>query len=367
MGTSQSNPFTPGFGTTPLFLAGRNPILTDMRDAFDAGPGNPDLCTILIGARGSGKTALLSGIEVEAGLSGWITVHAIAGKGLLEAVYERACAAAQHLLEAQSKKRLTGLEIGQVLSVQWENDSAERPSWYIRMCVLLDELKSKDIGLLITVDEVRATIDEMVELASNYQLFVREGRKVALVMAGLPVHVSALVTNESVSFLRRATHRYLERISDEDVELAFRLTVESSGKVIHDEALHDAAQAIQGFPYMLQLVGYHTWLFARNDNIITPEHLEKGVRVARRKLEDSVFSATYRELSEGDRKFLRAMLEEEEPCRLSAVARRMGKSNSYASSYRLRLLNQGVIDETLSGRLRFALPFFKEWLVGVRE
>ena len=80
-----------------------------------------------------------------------------------------------------------------------------------------------------------------------------------------------------------------------------------------------------------------------------------------------MFNATYRELSEGDRRFLRAMLEEEEPCRLSAVARRMGKSNSYASSYRLRLLNQGVIDETLSVRLRFALPFFREWLTGIRE
>lgn len=118
---------------------------------------------------------------------------------------------------------------------------------------------------------------------------------------------------------------------------------------------------------MLQLVGYHTWLFARNDGIITPEQVEKGIRIARRKLEESVFCATYRELSEGDRRFLRAMLAEEEPCRLSEVARSMGKSNSYASSYRSRLLNQGVIDETLSGRLRFALPFFREWLAGVRE
>lgn len=366
MPTAQRNPFTPGFGTTPLFLAGRDQLIGDMRSAFEDGFGNPDLSTIIIGARGTGKTALLSGIEVEAELAGWVVTHVIAGPGMLEAVYERSSSATRHLLEARSRRHLSGVEIGQLVGLHWTTDSEEQPSWYMRMSNLLDELEQRGIGLLITVDEVRTDIEEMIELASNYQLFVREGRKVSLVMAGLPAHVSSLVTNESVSFLRRATHRYLESIPDEDVELAFRLTAESSGKVVNEQALHDASAAIAGFPYMLQLVGYHAWVASRKEGVITPAHVEQGIRLARRRLEDGVFMATYRELSAGDRLFLRAMLEDEDSSRLSDVARRMGKSNSYASSYRLRLLNQGVIDETLTGRLFFALPFFREWLQGLR-
>ena len=70
----------------------------------------------------------------------------------------------------------------------------------------------------------------------------------------------------------------------------------------------------------------------------------------------------WRELSGGDRAFLHAMLEDPDESRLTDVAQRMGKSTSYASSYKLRLLNQGVIDETLRGRFVFAIPFFREWL-----
>lgn len=44
--------------------------------------------------------------------------------------------------------------------------------------------------MLFTVDEVDPTLDEMVQLAAFYQHFVREGRKVALLMAGLPHNIS---------------------------------------------------------------------------------------------------------------------------------------------------------------------------------
>ena len=45
-------------------------------------------------------------------------------------------------------------------------------------------------------------------------------------------------------------------IASYDVEEAFRLTVDSGGKRIDDDALAEAVRKIDGFPYMLQLVGY---------------------------------------------------------------------------------------------------------------
>lgn len=72
------NPFTPTFGMVPPFLAGRDRILAEMTRAFEDGLGNPNLSTILIGPRGTGKTALLSCIADEAQEKGWLAVNTVA-------------------------------------------------------------------------------------------------------------------------------------------------------------------------------------------------------------------------------------------------------------------------------------------------
>lgn len=50
---------------------------------------------------------------------------------------------------------------------------------------------------MITVDEIDASLDEMTKLVTVYQHFVREDRKVALLMAGLPYRVSSLLSGKS--------------------------------------------------------------------------------------------------------------------------------------------------------------------------
>lgn len=54
------SPFTSTFRSVPPFLAGREHILRDINRGFMSGPGDPNLSTIFTGARGTGKTALLS-------------------------------------------------------------------------------------------------------------------------------------------------------------------------------------------------------------------------------------------------------------------------------------------------------------------
>lgn len=65
-------------------------------------------------------------------------------------------------------------------------DAVEQPNWRMRMSAILEGLNASDVGLLITVDEVRADLDELIQLVSVHQHFIREGRKVALLLAGLP-------------------------------------------------------------------------------------------------------------------------------------------------------------------------------------
>ena len=77
----------------------------------------------------------------------------------------------------------------------------------------------------------------MIEIASVYQLLLREKRKIELLMAGLPSEVSTLLNDRSVSFLRRASQYELGRVEDYEIEDAFCKTIEDSGKKIDEEAL----------------------------------------------------------------------------------------------------------------------------------
>lgn len=361
------NPFTPTFGTVPAYLAGRQVILDDMRQAFADRYGNPNLSSILIGARGTGKTALMSCIRDEARETGWVCASTTALPGMLEDLYEQATISAQHLVDQPRSRQLTSLAVGPV-SAGWERrDMPPWGNWRTRMSFLLDQLAEHGTGLLITVDEVRADLDELLQLAAVYQHFVTEGRQVALVMAGLPYHVHRLVSGESVSFLRRSFQHQLGRIPPSDVGHAFRETIRSGGRTIEDDAVDLCVDAVEGFAFMLQLVGYRTWAEAGESEPITAMHALRGIRGARQDMEEYILASTYRELSRGDIRFVEAMAADSAESRLSDIAARMGVSNGYASKYKARLLANGVIGERARGIVAFDMPGFRDYVLARRD
>ena len=54
------NPFSPTFGTTPPFMAGRDGVLERFAEAIRVGPTHPDYTIQITGDRGTGKTALFN-------------------------------------------------------------------------------------------------------------------------------------------------------------------------------------------------------------------------------------------------------------------------------------------------------------------
>ena len=78
------NPFTPSFGEVPAHLAGRQQIIRDLDRAFLSQRRRPELTSIFSGARGTGKTALMSSLATRAESHGWIAVKTTALPGMLE-------------------------------------------------------------------------------------------------------------------------------------------------------------------------------------------------------------------------------------------------------------------------------------------
>lgn len=356
------NPFTPTFGIVPPIMAGRTYLINDVVRALDRGPGDPNLATIYVGARGTGKTALLSYLSSEAQRHGWISVGVAAAPGMLEDIYEQTREVAAEYIDSGLNPRLRGLSVGQLFSVEWEPEQAPSANWRTRMTRLIKALDKYDIGLLFTIDEVSASFDEMISFASTYQMFVREGRRVGVLMAGLPHQVSMLLRNQSVSFLRRSVQHHLGNISDKEIAVALKETIEGGGRRVSADGLQKMVDAIGGFPFLMQLVGFRSWDIRPQAEEITVQDAARGIALARSDMEQRVLAPTYYELSEGDKAFLEAMLADGGESKIADVAERMGVKSNYASQYRARLIEQGIIGERGRGRVGFDLPYFKEYL-----
>lgn len=150
-----------------------------------------------------------------------------------------------------------------------------------------------------------------------------------------------------------------------EVEETFRLTIETAGKEISDDALLEAVKAIDSFSFMLQLAGYRSWNAAGAAKSIDINTIERGVRLAQEELEDCVFDATIVELSKGDRAFMQATTPDEGLTYRSDLTQRLGKSSGYISTYQKRLLEAGVIEEPESDVFRFVLPDFRDYLLRI--
>ena len=355
------NPFTPSFGENPYSLVGRRDETRRIVRAFERTSRDPYLFTLITGARGTGKTALLSYAAETAEANGWIAVSAYAMPGMLEMLYESALDASAHVIDIAANARLSNITAGPV-GASWENPASDQPTWHTRMSRVVSALSEKGVGILFTLDEVVPELDEVIALASSCQLFVREGFRVALYIAGLPRATSQLVNHKSVSFLRRAMQFKLGSVADYDAEMALEKTVLSAGKTMDAEALRYAAAATGGYPFMIQLVGYRIWEWGEEHDVLAMEDALRGVDTARREFEDRILAPSYYELSEMDRAFLHAMLEDDGQSALVDIAARMGRGNSYAAQYKRRLLDQGIIEESYDKRLSFGLPGMREFV-----
>jgi hypothetical protein len=289
------NPFTPAFGSEPLFLAGREQIIDDILGGLENGPGDPNRASIFVGPRGSGKTVLLTKIALEASRVGWIPASVTASSGMLDKVLEQIEYNGRDILPEKAKSRLSEIYAFGV-GFSTEKQDFVSPSWRLKLTRLLEILEQYQIGILITVDELDSNIPEMVDLVADFQHFIREKRDVALLMAGLPGKVLQMFQDDRVSFTRRSFQHKLEAINRSDVYTAIRKTIELSGRTIDSEALDIAVDYSKGYPFLIQLVGYNIWRQSPENKSISLNDVKLGIKSSEENMERMILDTTINEL-----------------------------------------------------------------------
>lgn len=355
--------FQPTFGNRPEQYIGRDGVIEQFMSGLKEPIGSRNRCTLFLGQRGMGKTALLLELSDRAQKEGYVVARVTAHEGMPKAIIEQFQLNGSKYFDDE-KRKLTGLSAG-VLGFSFGltfSEATERQFGFrSKMSLLCDRLAEKGMGALILIDEVR-TSAAMREVAAAYQELVGDRKNVAIAMAGLPHAVSHLLGDSVLTFLNRATRVELGLISTNLIRAHFEQAFKSIKIDISDEMLDRAALSTRGFPYLMQLIGYYVIQYTRENSVVTDEILSKAERAAMGDMEDNVFKPILNPLSDNDRIFLKALTRCGGTVTTARLQAELGRKGPSIQPYRKRLLEAGVIESPRRGELVFAVPYLSEYL-----
>ena len=356
--------FQPTFGNRPEKYIGRDGVIEQFMAGLREPVGSRNRCTLFLGQRGMGKTALLLELSDRAQRAGFVVARVTAHEGMPQAIIEQFQLNGSKFFN-DNKRKLTGVTAGALgfsFGLTFSEAAERQYGFRSKMSLLCDKLAEKGKGALILIDEVRTSV-AMREVASAYQELVGDRKNVAIAMAGLPHAVSSVLNDSVLTFLNRAIKVELGTISTQLIrayyEKAFRLV----GITISDELLDRAALSTRGFPYLMQLIGYYVIQYTPKGGTVTDEVMNKSEKAAMKDMEDNVFKPILTPLSDNDRVFLQALARCGGTATTSKLQANLGKKGPAIQPYRKRMIEAGIIEAPRRGELVFAVPYLADFLL----
>ena len=336
------NPFTLMFGKEPYLTIPRRNIVSEVYSDFSS-PYPTSQIYIFIGARGAGKTVLLTELYNSFEKEGWIVADVNPHRNILEDL-------ASQIYEKGKVKRLFlkgSLDIsfhGFSFSLEGKEPVTSISSVVERMLALI---KKKGKKLLITLDEVTSN-ERVREFAHDFQSLARKGLPVYAAMTGLQENVMSLQNDKSLTFLYRAPKILLKPLDLPAIERSYAKVLGTD-----PETSKRLASMTKGYGFGYQLLG-HLYFEKRaiDDDLIGEFDYQLRINAY-----DKIWSS----VSENEKKVLRALCGCEERA-VSEIMAETGHNNKDFSSYRERLLQKGVVISKRRGFLSLALPRFDAFI-----
>ena len=344
-----SNPFSLSFGTRPAELIERPVQASEITESFLSEYVN-QRTYMITDVRGSGKTVLLTELAAHfRERKDWTVIPLSPESDMIHSLAAKLSNTRQYYEVFRDAKINLAL-FGFGLEIDGEPPVTDDETAILRM---LKSIRDKSGNVLITVDEV--TNNENVrKFAAVYQILIREEMPLFLIMTGLYENIYDLQNEKSLTFLYRAPKIQLKPLNFP----AMADTYENTLGVEHKTAVQ-MAKLTKGYAFAFQVLGYFTY---KDDN----RDYRKVITKYRLYLDEFVYEKLWSELSAKDRNIIICMAQTGAETVLEIRTETKMDSNEF-SKYRLRLIRKGLVDGSMRGRMVFALPLFKEFVLNQME
>jgi len=378
----RQNPYSPGAGTPPPELAGRDDLIERAAIALDRiRAGKSARSLILYGLRGVGKTVLLNRIRMDAEERGIACVRmeapehrslpALLAPALRSALLRlnrgktrkdsllrgmRALASFAKALKAKYQ------DIEFSIDVEPEIGLADSSDLDTDLADLLETLgraaSERATALALFIDELQyVPEDQLASLIAALHGTSQQQLPITLVAAGLPQLVGQ--TGDARSYAERLFEfAPIDRLDADDAKNALIVPAGKEGVTFNPEAISEVLVETHGYPYFLQEWGKHSWNVAETSPI-TISDARHATKTALAELDASFFLARFDRLTPTQKRYMRAMAElGTGPHRSGDIAHILGRKVTTLAPVRNALIAKGMIHSPAHGDTAFTVPLF---------
>ena len=381
------NPYSPGAGSPPPELVGRDPVLEQARILLGrVKHKKPEKSMLLTGLRGVGKTVLLNEIKRMADNDGYRTIflEAHEGKALgpLIAPHLRSLLYDLDRIAGTGDKVKRGLavlrgfigalkvSVGDVsigLDIDPEKGSADSgdleidlPNLFVAIGEAAEDRKS---AVALFIDEIQYLRQkELGALIMAMHKMQQRQLPVVLVGAGLPILPG--MAGESKSYAERLfSFPRIGALSQENSVKALQEPAQAAGVAFEPTALDEVFYLTKGYPYFLQEWGYVAWNLA-TESPITLKVVQDAKDTVIPRLDENFFRVRYDRLTPSEKNFLRAIAELGPGAhRTGDIAEILKVKVTSLGPVRAKLINKGMIFSPAHGDLDFTVPLFDDFMI----
>jgi hypothetical protein len=380
------NPFSPGAGSPPPELVGRDELLQQARILLARILANrSEKSMLLTGLRGVGKTVLLNEITRLAEADGYQTlfIEAHEEKSLAAVIVPQLRSLLFRLdrMEGAKEKIRRGLavlkgfvgsikltvdDIAVGIDIDPEKGSADSGDIEIDLPELLmivaEAAQDRKTAVAILIDEIQYFGGR--ELSALIMAMHRmQQRRLPLVLIGAGLPILPRLAGESKSYAERLFQfPVVGPLPEAEAAKAISEPIEREGEKIDPAAIREILRLAQGYPYFLQEWGYQAWNRAEASPISKLVVCNATSDTIRR-LDENFFRVRYDRLTPSEKHMLRAMAElGVGPYRVGDVADLLAVKVGSLSPRRASLIKKGMIYSPTHGDLAFTVPLFDEFM-----
>lgn len=378
------NPYRPGAGMSPAYLAGRDNTINEAQNILQAiNYGYSARSVVYYGLRGVGKTVLLNYIENLADEMDLPSEYMEIAERDRSFQYQIALHIYKLInrlsllknIESHIKKALSILKAFTIkygcddISIEVNpangiSDTGNLANDMTELFLALGVIAQKqNKGVVLFIDEVQYIKDD--EFEALMEAIHRTNQKnypIVIFSAGLPK--IAKIAGDVKSYAERLFDFIeIDSLNNEEAKLALIEPAKRFQINYTDEAVNKIIEITQGYPYFLQEYGKWVWECKKEESIIDIKIVNKAYDKFEQSLDKAFFKVRHDRATAREIEFMTAMVAcEKLPCSTKEIANIMGESIQAISPLRAQLIHKGFIYAAKRGEVDFTVPQFDKYL-----